>query len=247
MAAKMMFIDTSKCIGCRACQVACKQWHNLPAETTTFTGKYTNPSDLSANTLTLVNFTEYQSDKLSFLFFKKQCMHCNRAVCKKRCPTGVEKTTEGFVVFNANCTPENVRITRVDKKFYFGNKNYVPTPAEVIQFFLDGCPYHVPRYDSVNNKFVKCDFCYDRFHGGKYTTYNSEGKPTTACQLTCPTGAITTGTKGEIYSLAQQRLRAAKREGHRGAGLWGGRGRVVYLLTEYRQNYDLGLKPCGMD
>lgn len=230
----MMFIDTSKCIGCKACQVACKQWHQLPAETTTFTGSYTNPPDLSGTTLTHVKFTEYEDDiggKLKWLFFKNQCMHCNQAECQILCPKGVKKTSQGFVIFTDKCIPANVKAQ--------GDE------ADKIAAFLACCPYHIPRYDATTGRFVKCDFCFNRFNGGGYGIYTTyrDGKPTTACELTCPPGAIVTGNAKDIMALAKQRLYEVRFNlNHFNATLWGGRGRVIFLLTEHYSAY--GLPPA---
>ena len=62
MGTKSFFIDTTKCTACRSCQVACKQWNELPAEKTTNRGTYQNPADLSAQTYTLVRFSETSAD-----------------------------------------------------------------------------------------------------------------------------------------------------------------------------------------
>lgn len=110
----VMFIDTSKCIGCKACQVACKQWHQLPAGTTTFNG-YTNPPRLNENNLTYVKFVERDDiegmygEQLQFLFFKDQCRHCVNPQCKTACPKGIRKTKEGFVIFTERCNQANVK------------------------------------------------------------------------------------------------------------------------------------------
>ncbi|NWF75149.1 MAG: 4Fe-4S dicluster domain-containing protein [Nitrospirae bacterium] len=223
----MMFIDTSKCIGCKACQVACKQWHQLPPETTTFIGSYTNPPDVSGTTFTRVEYTEYEDirNTLFFLFFKKQCMHCNQAECQILCPKGVEKTKEGFVIFNDKCIPANVKVS--------GDE------AAKIAAFLACCPYEIPKYNSTLGRFVKCDFCFDRFGGGYgvYTTYR-DGQPTTACELACPPGAIKTGAAKDIMNMAKQRLAVVK-DTYDKATLWGGRGRVIFLLTQPREAYNL--------
>ncbi|RQW78967.1 MAG: hypothetical protein EHM79_21020, partial [Geobacter sp.] len=58
MAGKAVLVDVSRCIGCRACQVACKQWNELPAEKTKNTGTFQNPPDLSGMTYTVVRFKE---------------------------------------------------------------------------------------------------------------------------------------------------------------------------------------------
>ena len=76
------FIDTTRCTGCRACQVACKQWHNLPAEETTNRGTYQNPADLSFDTYKLVRMNETViGGQLKWLFFQEQCRHCIEAPC----------------------------------------------------------------------------------------------------------------------------------------------------------------------
>jgi len=227
----MMLIDTSKCIGCKACQVACKQWHSLPAEDTTFTGSYSNPPDVSGKTLTAVKFTEFEDvrKKLYFVFFKKQCMHCNQAECQIHCSKGVEKTREGFVIFTDNCTVENLRGLGLPAG---------ATDEQKIAKYKELCPYDIPRYDYDNQRFVKCDFCVTRF-GGYYTTYR-DGKPTTACELTCPPGAIKTGPAKDIMKLAKNRLYEVKANlNYQKATLWGGRGRVVFLLTEHYSKYNL--------
>ena len=61
---KSMLIDTSKCTGCRACQVACKQWNQLPSDETVFNGTYENPPNFSANTWTKIGFKEYHNEEL---------------------------------------------------------------------------------------------------------------------------------------------------------------------------------------
>jgi len=237
----MMLIDTSKCIGCKACQVACKQWHSLPAEETSFTGSYSNPPDVSGKTLTAVKFTEFEDirQKLYYVFFKKQCMHCNQAECQIHCPKGVIKSREGFVIFTDKCTVANLRgVDGADE-------------AAKIANYIALCPYNIPRYDYDNQRFVKCDFCVNRFPSGYCgpscsVTFRS-GKPiptstgpTTACEFTCPPGAILTGPAKEIMNYAKERLYEVKANlNHSNAMLWGGRGRVVFLLTEHYTNYGL--------
>jgi formate dehydrogenase iron-sulfur subunit len=236
MAKIVMLIDTSKCIGCRGCQVACKQWHNLPADSTTFTGEYTNPPDVSGTTLTRVKFTEFEdmSARLQWFFYKKQCMHCNHAECQIHCSKGVEKTREGFVVFNDDCTVANLRNLKWNEASVPPVDPDNPTDQEKIDRYIELCPYDIPRHNGT--RFVKCDFCFDRF-GAKYTTYR-DGKPTTACELTCPSGAIVTDTAANIKTLARARLNQVKKD-YRKATLYGNRGRVVFLLTESASSYEL--------
>jgi len=232
----MMFIDTSKCMGCKACQVACKQWHSLPTEPTEFTGLYTNPPDVSGSTLTIVKFTEYvdMRGKLNWLMSRIQCMHCNQAECQIHCPKGVQKSLEGFVVFNDKCTVANLR-----------GLDLAPgaTPAQKIARYIELCPYNIPRFsgDPVTGtgRFVKCDFCVNRF-GGACAPGCKDGKATTACEFTCPVGAIVTDKAKTIMAMAKERLFEVKVNlGYNMATLYGGRGRVLYLLTDEYGAYGL--------
>ena len=86
---KSFLIDTTLCTACRGCQVACKQWHDLPAEETVNVGSYQNPQDLSYDTYTLIHFDEQQRDDgtLAWLFLNQRCLHCTDAACVDVCPT----------------------------------------------------------------------------------------------------------------------------------------------------------------
>lgn len=88
---KAFLIDTTKCTGCRGCQVACKQWNQLKAEETTFfSGEgYQNPQAMSEYTFTRIKFRDYQKDgQNEFAFYKEMCMHCNDPACASVCPWG---------------------------------------------------------------------------------------------------------------------------------------------------------------
>jgi formate dehydrogenase iron-sulfur subunit len=210
----IQFIDTSKCIGCKACQVSCKQWHQQPAESTTFTGSYTNPEDVSGTTFTRIGFSEAAVDnRFQFLMYKKQCLHCSTCKCASLCPPGVITTAEGFVLFTDDCTVANL------------SKKVRGTLQQKIDKFIAACPYDIPRYDGT--KFVKCDFCYDRYETGVVNH--------TACAQTCPPGAIITGPAAEITALAKARLAEVKGT-YSNASLLGN-GSVIYLLTEGSSSY----------
>ncbi len=135
-----MLIDTSKCMGCRGCQVACKQWNKRPAEKTRFTGSYQNPPKLSASTWTLIQFTEpadYDKDP-RWLFRKMQCFHCTDASCEQVCPTGAIKKLENGIVY-------------INQDLCSGCKNCVVC-----------CPFDVPQFDTTTGTVRKCWMCLDR-------------------------------------------------------------------------------------
>jgi len=88
-AGKAMLYDALKCVGCRACQNACKEWNNLPAESIGYGLIYDNPPDLSARTWTLIKARQYTfHNSPALLLCRYQCMHCTEASCESVCPTG---------------------------------------------------------------------------------------------------------------------------------------------------------------
>lgn len=136
-----MLIDVSKCMGCRGCQVACKQWNQLPAVKTKFTGSYQNPPELSAKTWTLVTFNEIEggpNGAPKWLFLKRQCMHCGEAACLQVCPTGAIKRSKNGTVY-------------IDQSICTGCKYCVET-----------CPFHTPHPDHDSGTARKCWLCMDR-------------------------------------------------------------------------------------
>ena len=142
---KAMLIDLTRCIGCRACQAACKQWNNLPAETTANWGSYENPPRRSAKTWTTVTFNEVEEgDKLTWVFAKRQCMHCEEPACASACIVGaLHKTPEGAVVYD-------------DYK------------CIGCRYCMVACPFNVPTFewDKPAPYIRKCTFCADRQAGG---------------------------------------------------------------------------------
>ncbi len=142
---KAIFIDTSLCMACRGCQVACKQWHNLPAEQTTNRGSYQNPPDLSFDTYKVVRMTEVVEDgRLRWLFFPEQCRHCLEAPCLEAAgdPSAIYRDeATGAIIYTAE--------TRL-------------LDADAI---IEACPYNVPR-KAADGTLAKCDFCIDRVHNG---------------------------------------------------------------------------------
>ena len=145
MPGKSFFIDTSICAACRGCQVACKQWHNLPAEKTVNQGTYQNPEDLSFVTYKLVRFNEVVvNGKIKWLFFPDQCRHCIEPPCEMTAeyPNAIfSDPSTGAVLYTA-------RTRDIDAK-------------EVIE----ACPYNIPRA-AKDGTLAKCDMCNDRVQNG---------------------------------------------------------------------------------
>src|SRR4030067_1800030 len=105
MTGKAFLVDTTKCNGCRACQVACKQWNNLPAEKTSFFGgpEYTNPAKLSAITFNHVKF--FPVDRKNpggpvWEMMPLKCTHCEEANCMRVCPQSAISKMDGWVVID---------------------------------------------------------------------------------------------------------------------------------------------------
>ena len=222
---KMMLIDTSKCTACRACQIACQQWHQLPAEGTSFTGSYQNPPDVSSANLTVVKFFEVVNDegKLKWLFFGDRCRHCKIPLCMENCPLGaINQTAKGFVYISGKCKPWKCSPNSVK-------------PCQLACPFKSG-PVGIPRYTMNNGEILgkgkanKCDFCYDRWKakiGGdpnplKEAPFNGEfaksAKP--ACELVCPTGAISTGTPRAKRREAEEKVLELKANGYPKANVY---------------------------
>ncbi|MFC2056042.1 4Fe-4S dicluster domain-containing protein [Chloroflexota bacterium] len=142
---KAVLYDATKCTACRGCQVACKSWNELPAETTTNRGTYENPPEMSAYTFTKIRFTEIADEgKFQWVFAKLQCMHCEHPACVEACPVGaLQKTAEGSVVY--------------DDSKCFG-----------CRYCMVACPFGIPNFewDKPIPFIRKCTFCADRQDAG---------------------------------------------------------------------------------
>ena len=180
-------IDESKCIGCKACQVACMNWNDLRDDVGTNIGVYDNPADLSPSSWTLMRFfeVEVEKDKLEWLIRKDGCMHCADPGSLKACPSpgAIVKYSNGIVDFiSENCIG--------------------------CGYCISGCPFNVPRISKADNKAYKCSLCSDRVAVGQAP----------ACVKTCPTGAISFGSKDDMSIYAEKRageLRRARPQGLR--------------------------------
>ena len=139
-------VDITKCIGCRACQVACKQWNDREGEETELDCNlgFQNPATLSAKTLTLITFHELPDEKapggLHYLFTMRRCLHCLEPACASACPTtALDRQPDGPVAYDA------------DK-------------CIGCRYCDWACPWGVPtaEWDSLAPKIQKCTHCADR-------------------------------------------------------------------------------------
>lgn len=221
-----MYIDASKCMACRGCQVACKQWNDhagyVPGvRETRNKGSYENPMALDPQTWTRIKFTEYapQDGQFQWLFFKEGCMHCGEAVCVDVCPTSALKHGP------------------------YGIVTYERDLCNGCGYCSQFCPFGVPQLEVMNlltgeAKSSKCVFCQDRTTNGL--------KP--ACVKTCPAGALDWGDREEMIAQANARVGRLKNElGFPMANVYGkdelgGLGRI-YVLTAPPTAYDLPENP----
>jgi formate dehydrogenase iron-sulfur subunit len=214
------FTDTSVCIGCKACEVACKEWNLVPEDGLNLTGmSYDNTVGLSADTWRHVAFIEQRKPvtnpdalamaadgDLQWLMASDVCKHCTHAGCLDVCPTGSLFRTEfGTVV--------------VQEDICNGCGYCVPA-----------CPYGVINRREDDGRAWKCTLCYDRISGGQ--------EP--ACAKACPTDSIQFGPLDELRERAALRVSELQGAGVSEARLYGedptdgvgGDGAFFLLLAE---------------
>ena len=219
------FTDTSVCIGCKACEVACKEWNSVPEDGIALTGmSYDNSVGLSADTWRHVAFIEQRkpvadgTDQFRWLMASDVCKHCTHAACLDVCPTGALFRTEfGTVV--------------VQEDICNGCGYCVPA-----------CPFGVLDKRKSDGRVWKCTLCYDRLKDDK----------TPACAQACPTHSIQFGELDELRERAEGRLEKLVEAGQTDAQLYladasdgvGGAG-AFFLLLDEPEVY--GLPPDPVD
>ena len=179
------FTDPTVCIGCKACEVACKEWNRVPAEPAAWTGtSYDHTGALGASTWRHVKFLE-QDDPFRWLFLSDVCKHCEHAGCLEACPTGsIVRTEIGSVLVQDDvCNGCGYCV--------------VACPFGVI----DRRPEPLPGAGGA----FKCTFCYDRQASGL----------TPACAKACPTESIQFGPLEEMRARAHRRIVELEEDGVR--------------------------------
>ena len=223
------FTDTTTCIGCKACEVACKQWNDLPADGSRFEkgGSYDHTGELAAATWRHVRFIELAEAPAEvdvgaavarmdeWIFMSDVCKHCTNAGCLDACPTGALIRTE------------------------FETVVLQPDVCNGCGYCIPACPFGVVDRDRIDGRAAKCTLCYDRLQDGL--------EP--ACAKACPTDSIQFGPYEEIVETAERRVATLRRRGVEGAYLYGaadepehelagGLG-AFFLLTQPPERYGL--------
>jgi len=233
------FTDTTLCIGCKACEVACKQWNQLPSDGLKFTGNsYDNTSHLGATTWRHVAFKEKivtDADRepsgsaaglpqSRWLMMSDVCKHCEQAPCQQSCPTGA-------IIYNE-----------------FGDVYVQNDICNGCGYCVSACPFGVlGRADgdaSANidgdGRVHKCTLCYDR----------QTMDMTPACAKSCPTSSIQFGPVELLREKAKQRVEQLQSRGNDKAYLYGadalgdyGRLNSFFLLEDHPNEYNLPVNP----
>lgn len=201
---KTTLVDITKCIGCRACQVACKQWNDREGEQTEFQDQlgFQNPATLSSKTYTLITFHELPDESapggLHYLFTMRRCLHCLEPACASACPTtALNRQPDGPVSYDA------------DK-------------CIGCRYCIWACPWGVPtaEWGSLAPKIQKCTHCADRAdqpvpaarNGQALTSIESrlfrDNIVVPACVKACPADALRFGEREEMLKVAKNRISA---------------------------------------
>src|SRR6266496_611911 len=139
------YVDVTTCIGCKACEVACVEWNDMPFQQTTFDNTYQTMPATAWNYWNLIKFDEHQHEDGTqmWLMRKDQCMHCEDPGCLRACPAdgAIIKYENGIVDF------------QLDNCIGCG-------------YCISGCPFDIPKFNYQTKKVYKCTLCSDRVGQG---------------------------------------------------------------------------------
>jgi formate dehydrogenase iron-sulfur subunit len=200
---KATLVDTTNCIGCRACQVACKQWNDREGEQTELQPgplDLQNPATLSAKTYTLIKFHEIPDEtrpgSLRYVFSMQRCLHCLEPACASACPTtALTRQPDGPVTYDAS-------------------------KCIGCRYCIWACPWGVPtaEWNTLTPKIQKCTHCADRSdqpvplarNGQTLSVEESNSYlanvVTPACVKACPADCLRFGDRDEILREARSRI-----------------------------------------
>jgi len=181
-----MLYDTTRCIGCKACVVACAQANDLTPDTDYFAGLYQAPTDLNGQTK---NVIKLYSEGPRRSYVKAQCMHCVDPACTNACMLGALKKKEhGIVAYDASL-------------------------CVGCRYCQMACPFNVPKFEWKKRapKIVKCELCRHRSVGASLSTTGGlsrypKGKGPACCEV-CPREAVVYGTREELLGEARRRMK----------------------------------------
>ena len=202
-------IDTTKCIGCHACQVSCKEWNGLPGVNTqlqqsSIFGSFQNPTTLDADTYMLITHHEVDDPKAPAgfrdIYTKRQCMHCDEPACVSACPvTALKKSEEGPVVYH-------------------------PEICIGCRYCMWACPFGAisAQWDTLAPEISKCTLCVDRLY--PVAPVERNGQPLSladakrftsahavpACVKACPADALDFGEREDMLKKAKDRISSAQ-------------------------------------
>jgi formate dehydrogenase iron-sulfur subunit len=216
------YTDTTVCIGCKACEVACKEWNQLPSTNggaNTLSGNsYDNTRKLDGehwrHVKFIEQFTEDRVGEARWLMMSDVCKHCVQAACLEVCPTGAIMRTEFDTVVIQADTCNGCRDC------------------------IAACPFGVIDINPVTHTAQKCTLCYDRM----------KNNLTPACAQACPTASIQFGPIAELRKRAGDRVKVLHERGEKRAYIYGDEGILgglnsFYLLVDKPQVYGLPENP----
>ena len=188
------FTDTSVCIGCKACEVACKEWNGLAGDAPQFRDSYDNTGQLDAENWRHVKFIDLVPEAPSvvgngtaWLLMSDICKHCTHASCMDVCPTNAIVKTEYDTVF------------------------IQPDVCNGCRNCISACPYSAIGFSQATGVVHKCTFCYDRLQNNLMP----------ACAKACPTQSIQFGKLEDLHAKADARVAALHDQGYDQAQLYG--------------------------
>ncbi len=215
MAKQVGFLtDVSLCIGCKACEVACKEWNELAGNEPAFGTGLDNTGQLDAENWRHVKFIEQETPEtpmkpVMLHMMSDVCKHCADAPCLNVCPTNAIVRTEFDTVYIKQDTCNGCRDC------------------------ISACPYSVIGFSKTTGTVHKCTFCYDRLQEGL--------KP--ACSTACPTQSIKFGDLADMRAEGVARAEALRAQGHEKAQVYGdkeyGGLHSVFVLMDKPEVYGL--------